>query len=520
MDVRRLGYLVVGGVALVFMAPSCGDDESDDDGGLCSIGDNAGCGEGQQCREGPDGQNACYCITEGNTGCPNGMQCLADPDGNPACYCGPETDAGCESLPGTVCEEVEGGYPACFAPVTLGGQVFDLATDGAIEGAHVVARDANFAAVSGVAITDAAGHYEIAVPVRRTPDGALLETDVFLRADASGYQTFPNAPRVALPIDVSMASGEPAHLESSATDIGMIELADTDGLGTITGTVVADFPGGTLVVAGGASGTGGAATGIADIDGSYSVFNAPVGDVGVKGYKIGLQLDATTAAVVADGLVEHVDLHQTGDAIAVVDGKVEIVNPGMGEDTSVILVVDETFVENSARGEAPPGLRAFPVSGDFRIEGVPAGNYVVLAAFENDHLVRDPDTCIGGTEIVRITVGDDDFNVSESFKVTGSLDVISPDNEEPVSGTPVFTWGDDSSEKAYQLRVYDAFGLQVWEKLDVPNVTGSGSVEVTYEGPALDAGQLYQFRATSINNNDCEIAITEDLRGVFLYTGP
>jgi hypothetical protein len=39
-----------------------------------------------------------------------------------------------------------------------------------------------------------------------------------------------------------------------------------------------------------------------------------------------------------------------------------------------------------------------------RSAGVPDGKYVALAAFENDGLVRDPDTSIGGTQIVHLTV--------------------------------------------------------------------------------------------------------------------
>ncbi len=53
---------------------------------------------------------------------------------------------------------------------------------------------------------------------------------------------------------------------------------------------------------------------------------------------------------------------------------------------------------------------------------------VVLAAFENDGLVRDPDTSIGGTTIVHIEVmaGQTQVDLAESFKVTGALDVVSP----------------------------------------------------------------------------------------------
>jgi hypothetical protein len=395
--------------------------------------------------------------------------------------------------------------------------VFDLATDAPIQGARVVGRDANFAALTGVATTDAMGDYSLVVPVPRKSDGTLLSLDVFLRADASGYVTFPTAPRVALPVDVSKASGDPPHLETSATDIGMIALANATGLGTITGKVVAEVPIGTLVVAGGAPMVGGGVTGIADTDGTYVVFNVPAGAVAVRGYKSGLQLAPATASVTAATTTSGVDLMSTGAATAAVSGKVDIVNPGQGTNTSVILAVDETFDPNAARGEAPPGLRVFPVSGDFSVANVPDGNYAVLAAFENDFLVRDPDTAIAGTDIVHITVAGGNVAVPTSFKVTGALDVVSPDGEAVVSGTPTFVWQDDSGEEHYEVRVFDAFGNKIWEDTAVPGVMGNADVTVAYGGPPLTSGVLYQFRAVSIKQGGSAISATEDLRGVFLY---
>jgi len=247
------------------------------------------------------------------------------------------------------------------------------------------------------------------------------------------------------------------------------------------------------------------------------VFNVPAGNVTVKGYIAFTQLEPTSAEVTAGAVTSGVDLLASGEATAAVSGKVEIVNPGNGKETSIILVVDETFIENVASGQAPPGLRAYPVTGGFLIEGVPDGNYVVLAAFENDNLVRDPDTAIGGTSLVRITVAGGSMELSESFKVTGSLDDVSPDAEEVVSGVPTFVFADDSGEDHYELVLYDAYGNLIWEKLDVPGVSGSATVSVPYEGPALDAGVIYQFRATSIKGGGSPLSRTEDLRGVFLY---
>ncbi|HEX6767521.1 MAG TPA: carboxypeptidase-like regulatory domain-containing protein, partial [Polyangiaceae bacterium] len=184
------------------------------------------------------------------------------------------TNEGCDS--GEVCEEVEGGAASCFSPLTLNGRVFDLSNDDGIPGARVVASDANGAAVSSVAVTDADGHYSLRVPAKRTSGGAVASTSVTLRADAQDFLTFPRAPRVALPVELSGATGDPPALSSALTDIGLIALTDAPR-GSISGTVLADQPGGALVVAGGV-------TGIADTHGDYAIFNVPAGSVTVEGY--------------------------------------------------------------------------------------------------------------------------------------------------------------------------------------------------------------------------------------------
>jgi hypothetical protein len=492
-----LGGLLLG---LTIGGQGCAEEEP----GTCE----SGCDEGLECRAGGDGELGCFCSTEHQTGCGEGLDCYDREAEDPECLCSVDRQTGCEA--GLACESVPGHGADCFEPVTLRGSVFDLATGTPIEGARVVARDANNAALSGVVITDVAGNYSLPVPTPRNPDGSLLPNPVTLRVDAMGYLSFPRPPRVAVPVDTAMASGSPLVVDTPATDVALIAFPESTGLGSIAGVVAGERPRGTLVVAG-------ASSGIADFDGSYAVFNVAAGSVGVNGYKVGDQLESVTADVSAGQLTEGVDIGRIGDATAYVAGKVEIVNPGNGSDTSVILVVEDTFEPTFASGDSPPGLRMGGITGAFRFDGVPDGNYVALAAFENDFLVRDPDTAIGGTDIVHLTVTGGDLDLSQSFKVTGSLEVMSPDAEEVVSGIPTFVWEDDSGEDHYEVVVYDAFGNLVWEKLDVPGVSGDKNVEVPYEGPPLETGLLYQFRATSIKQGGSPISRTEDLRGVFVY---
>jgi hypothetical protein len=425
--------------------------------------------------------------------------------------CSVEEQTGCDE--GLVCEEVVGDadrQTGCFAPVTLQGRVFDALSDAGIGAAHVVARDANGSAVSSVAISAANGSYSLSVPVRRTASGTPERTFYTLRADAASYATFPRAPRVALPIEVSLATGDPPVLQNAATDIGLIPLPDAAGTGSISGRVLADRPGGTLIVAG-------AASGVADRDGEYTVFNVPAGSVTVNGYAASLNLNPATATVRAGENSAGVDLTVLGSTSVAVSGTVQIVNAPGGSATSVILVVENTFEPNAASGETPPGLRVANISGAWSISGVPNGRCVVLGAFENDGLVRDPDTSIGGTDVQHIEVAGAAVAVP-GFKITGALAVVAPGAEstEVVSGTPRFTWEDDSSEDTYDVQVFDALGNSIWETNGNFDPGGSRPATVTYAGPALLPGMVYQFRATSIKDG-VAISRTEDLKGVFEY---
>jgi hypothetical protein len=422
-----------------------------------------------------------------------------------AAACQAKTNAGCAN--GQVCEDTDSGALRCFDPITLTGTVTNAINGKVIAGAIVVARDANGAAVSGTATTNAEGKYSLPVPVKRDANGNPAASVAYtLRADAAQYQTFPTAPRVALPIQVTPSTTGP--IESTATAIALLPLPAASGTGTISGKVSLDAPAGTLVVAGNA-------TALAAIDGTFTIFNVPAGSINVTAYRQGVNIDPATVTVAAGATVSDVRLSQNAKSTVSVSGKVEIVNPGAGKDTSVILVVADTFVADAARGESPPGLRVAKVAGDFSIQNVPDGNYVVLAAFENDNLVRDPDTCIGGTDIVTVTVTGSDVSIAESFKITGALDVVSPDAEQIISGNPTLSWVDDSSEDYYTVALYDAFGVLVWENKNVASVSGAKTVSLPYAGPALVPGMYYQYRASSIRKNNCAISRTEDLRGVF-----
>jgi hypothetical protein len=432
------------------------------------------------------------------------------------------------------CAEIENGEHRCFGKLVFRGEVTSTADGSPIDQAQVLAIDDKGVAKSDVAISNAKGDYELEVPAVRKTDGSLVEAKFTLRGAAENFQPFPSGIRVALPIEVTdaKASGDLYVLQSTLTDIGLIPLPAGERT-TISGKVTplagakAGEVGGVLVVATGTDGK--AYSAITDRSGKYTIFNVPAGDYQVHAYAADLQVAAGTATV-AKTPVTGVNLAQQDSGTATVTGNIQIVNAPGGSLTSVILVVADTFDPNAARGEVPRGLRdpaSGPpnVSGAFTITGVPAGKYVVLAAYENDGLVRDPDTNIAGTGFVTVDVmpGATTVAVSSSFKVTGALAVISPgkDGPEAVTDKPVLTWQRDTSVQWYDVHVFDAFGTDVWSQLNY--VSSADPVTLQYAGP-LDPGMYYQFRVTSWRQPGGKaasaISATEDLLGVFYKPAP
>jgi hypothetical protein len=438
--------------------------------------------------------------------------------------CDPVGQTGCDD--GQVCENVNGGDPACFAPVAIEGKVFDIADKSAIANARIVAVDVNGAAVSNVVTSDEDGSYSLPIPTERNEDGtpaAPLEGNVTLRADAQAYESFPGTVRQPLPID--MATAQPVDdklvVMSTLTDIAMSAAADGGSAGRIEGKVEVPKDATGIIVVAEANGTGFAT--VAARNGEYAILNVPAGDYTVNAYTIDHNYTGGTASVNAN--TSKLDIKLSDDAASAINGQISIVDGGGATATSIVLFVESTYDPLTGRGVTVPGLRAprtgVPdVTGAFTMEGVPAGRYVIVAAFENDGLVRDPDLCQAGTDDVHIEVAPNaPLAIPDAFKITGALAVLDPGamGASMVSGLPTFSWVDDSSEDQYLVELFDSYGELVWMKT-MPGVSG-GTPSMLYDGPALTSGMYYQFRTTSSRatsgSTRCNISRTEDLKGVF-----
>src|SRR5262249_17778233 len=194
------------------------------------------------------------------------------------------------------------------------------------------------------------------------------------------------------------------------------------------------------------------------------------------------EVDVATAEV-------KLDLKLSTDLPGTLTGQVSIVNGTGGTMTSVVAFVESTYDPATGRGVPPPGIRS-PESGapnvtaPFTIDQAPPGKSAVVAAFENDNLVRDPDHCIAGTADVHVAAAaGQTAPIAQTFKVTGALAVMSPGamTAEAVTAAPTLMWADDSGEDQYLVEVFDAFGQNVW-MTTIPGVSG-GQPSVAYAGP-------------------------------------
>jgi hypothetical protein len=466
--------------------------------------------------------------------------------------CNPADASSCQN--GQVCEPVSGGGTVCAGAVQVTGKVYDLA-DAApgITGARVVALDASQAPLAPAYTTAAGGQYTITVPATRNADGSPTGS-ITLRADAAGYETFPSGLRTAIPVALSTATlTSGTYQVGTATDIGLAALP-AGSYATLHGTVAAaPSKGGILVVAAPeAGGTG--VSGFADESGAYDVFNLPVAAGGTSwtvkpyaqgaNYAVSATSPSTSPLTLMPGDDKEVDFSVGSTVPHTLTGGIQFAGqnlPAAPQTTSVILVVKSTYDSILHRGEAPPGLRdGNATSAGFTITGVPDGDYMVLAAFENDGMVQDPgqgstgvyEAVISGGALTAVYLnGALQSSQTIQFKVTGAVSLSTPFtgtyDSAPwpaTSSTPSFDWIAYPSTYRYDVEVIDSLGNLACEKTGIPGNTSP----LTFTWNATDCfgaasaapATWYQLVVKAYQNGTggvVEASFSEDLKGVF-YT--
>ncbi len=464
---------------------------------------------------------------------------LACGGANHAGPCDPAAQTGCGA--GQACETVQGGSPACFAPVLVRGTVADATTGGLLNGARVVALDADRAPLSAVRVTandgttDGAYEVKLARVTRSDATGKPAAESMTLRADEQAYQTFPGGVRTALPIDLSGATLTSGSWVVSGP-LTALKLTPITGGGAafIHGSAAAPPSGaGLLVVAEPAPGGAGPQTGftgVADGAGDYAIFNLAAGtQYVVTAYAKGANyVPVTTAALVAGDNAAPALALGGGTGAAVSGGL--IFNNGASASIQATLVVQSTYVPNLDRGEAPPGLTVTANASGYSFSGVPDGKYVVLAPFGLTGDVRDV-SGTGNTAAPQVTIQSGAVVGSPpGFKIIPAVDLLTIGGTSvgatPVTvttSTPTFTWQKgsvDSSAATYRVLAFDSLGNQLWSH----DMAATTSDSLQYAGTtALQAGMSYQLRILAIREampvpaTFTQLSQTEDVTGVFTY---
>lgn len=303
--------------------------------------------------------------------------------------------------------------------------------------------------------------------------------------------------------------------------------------GTISGWVSNGFGqavSGALVVANASDGS--YVSTVAGTDGSYILFNVPVGSTTVDTYRGGFNFTSSAAISVSADTNSILNIAAESFASGGISGHVSFTSISGG-------IIDITLLHPGTR-EVLPGLRAYTDnSGSYLMVGVPNGSFEIMASLDNDGYVLDPDTSVT-QGVPQVTINNN--AVTKDFKVTGSIELTNPatsfDGSVPVlDSVPLFTWLKDSSYASaedYVVEVVDESGNTVWGGFDALNnftplviVPQNNNPSISYDSDGtatvspLEAGRYYQLRVYArVNDGSLPTGYTllsasETLDGIF-----
>jgi hypothetical protein len=439
------------------------------------------------------------------------MAALAAACGGDDPPCDPPSDFGCPAE--LACETVSGRGSACVTPLALRGKVFDSATGQPMAGARVVAVSEDGAPLAAAVTTIFDGSYDIRLPSPRDASSRPIGGRVRVRAGALGHGNFPDGWREWPVLDMAGATVPPNEdrliLTGPTANLTLVPLAGGPGRGVLSGTVERPAEGGAILVvaeterqvAGRPRGT----AAWADAAGGYVIFGLAPGEHRVRAYARGASFASTLVTIDVGETTARADLRlDPASPAATVGG-----DATGGDGAQVALVVESTWVADTAAGEEPAGLRTAVAGGRYTFSGVPAGRYVVVS--------READGTVAVSDAPPVEVAGADVTVAEPLRLAPALPLVGPgvDRAEGVLSAPALVWGDTGGEEQYQVDVINAVGLVVLARTAPAQAGGNG--QVAFDVPFV-AGQLYRFRARALGAGGALLTKTEDRRGVFFLT--
>ena len=312
-----------------------------------------------------------------------------------------------------------------------------------------------------------------------------------LLLDVSSQDYSASPPPGIPPLPVQIVSNE-----TTAITVSLNRLPAADR-GIISGSVTNDqgqSAAGALIVVTAADGTVSSTT--THSDGSYVLHNVASGSATVETFLGGLNFAPITAVNVSPNSTKRQDIQAAGTATGEISGHVSFT--AVSGD-----IIDITLLHPATRDTLPNLSVLTDSGGSYTMNGVPYGEFEIVASLDNDDFVLDPDLSVTqGVPVVTITEVAPTIS-NRDFKVTGSIGLSNPadsiDGSVPGLGdTPTFTWVKSSSFASasyYVVEVVDESGATIWGGFDLP-VNNFAPIVTVPQGNEPSA--LYNFDGTAL----------------------
>jgi hypothetical protein len=394
----------------------------------------------------------------------------------------------------------------------VSGLVTDAETGAPLENVVIVVFDANNnSPTSNIIHSDADGNYNIELPLG----------SYFIKLAKQGYTRVPVIGISPIPFEIIGGQTFEKPVEMFKSDL--------TNTGFISGNVSSSnqFQPGALVVA--YNGSEGYSS-ITDQNGDYSIFNVPEGSYSVKAFLVGHNSTEIMATVMIDNETSSTNLQLSSNASGIVSGQISFL-------ATQNLEVDVALT-HPGTGETIPGLSTQTSNYNYTISGVPDGEYIGRATYENDTKVVDPDRIIKFGEPLVVVSGS---SLELDFDVTGAVKLIGPSNGmsdlQPIevnSAAPMFEWTPYPSASDYVIEVSNSDGEIIWGGFNTDNdqpakriTISSDQTSIVYNSDnsaleSLEAGKIYRWRVYASKDDVQEtsgwklISVSEDQQGLIL----
>jgi hypothetical protein len=265
-------------------------------------------------------------------------------------------------------------------------------------------------------------------------------------------------------------------------------------------------------------------------DGYFILFNLPFSNYTLIGLKTGYRSDSlyqVTVSELQEAVHQEISISQVqGSGLT---GSVTFLAVNNG-------IVDISLLDRQSLS-AVNGLSALISENRFyNITGIPKGEYLAWASFQNDGYVMDPDWIFRNPGGLNVSFLSDSGSKSLNFSVTGAVSLVFPTNPsnsiipaEVDTVVPLFSWTAYPQTKEYIIEVRDMNGNLLWGGY-LPDGTirhaaitkETTSVRYNFDGSAsaeLKRGDIYQWKIysddTAVPNIQKLLSSSEDLMGLF-----